>query len=102
MRKLIIFCLLALSGMTSNVGAVEMPDNSLGFASSGSGTVGGKNGIQMFVETADDFQDTVRGDLPATIYVNNKIDLTDLFVSSPGVIVDVGSNKSIIGSSPNS
>ncbi|ONN40936.1 pectate lyase [Enterococcus mundtii] len=102
MRKLIIFCLLALGGMTSNVEAVEMPDNSLGFASYGPGTLGGQNGIQLFVETAHDFRDAVRGDLPATIYVNSKIDLTDLFVSSPGVIVDVGSNKSIIGISSES
>lgn len=88
--------------MTSNVEAVAMPDNSLGFSSYGPEIVGGQNGIQLFFETVHDFRDALRGDLPATIYVNSKIDLTDLFVSSLGVIVDVGSNKSIIGISSES
>jgi len=100
MRKLIILSLLVLGGFTTNAKAAEIPANSFGFANYGSGTVGGESGQRIFVKTAIEFRDAIKGDQPAKIYVNNKIDLTELFVSSPGVIVDVGSHKSIIGVSP--
>lgn len=99
MRKLIILCLLFFGGIVSSTEAAEIPTNSFGFAGYSTGTVGGQDGRQIFVDTAHDFREAVRGNQPATIYVKSKIDLTDLFVSSPGVIVDVGSNKSIIGTS---
>ncbi|WP_430617385.1 hypothetical protein IGI86_002649 [Enterococcus sp. AZ188] len=88
-------------GVASNVEAAEISDNSFGVVSYSSGTLDGQIGIQISVKTSHDFREAIHGDLPATIHVNSKIDLTDLFIFSPRVIVNVGSNKSIIGVSPN-
>ncbi len=72
-------------------------EDSFGFASVGEGTIGGVGGEEKFVYTAAQLKEAVKGDRPTIVKVVGKIDLTNLFESSPGVTIDVGSNKTIIG-----
>lgn len=69
-----------------------------GFAS---GTHGGAGGAVWTVWDSWALRDAVTGDAPRIIYVRGRIDLTQLFVGSPGVVVDVGSWKTIIGGDAN-
>lgn len=73
------------------------PEKSFGFASFGNGTRGGAGGAAWTVWDALTLRNAITGDTPRIIYVRGRIDFTQIFKGSPGVVLDVGSWKTIIG-----
>lgn len=72
-------------------------ERSFGFANVGGGTRGGAGGAVWTVWDAWALRDAVTGNAARIVYVRGFIDLTVLYNGSPGVIIDVGSWKTIIG-----
>lgn len=77
--------------------AAAAAERASGMATFGAGTTGGAGGAVHTVWDCFALRDAVAGDAPRVVQVRGRIDLTPLFVASPGVWVDVGSHKTIVG-----
>lgn len=74
-----------------------MENEMIGFATCGDGTYGGRGGEEVTVRTAVELKEALKDDSPRIVYVEGTMNLDELFVSSPGVVIRVGSYKTIVG-----
>lgn len=81
-----VLWVLVSAGRVSAVPPIATPD---GYATQNGGTTGGGDATPVRVTTAEQFRDAIKGDAPAVIIVDGRIDL--------GTSVRVGSNKTIVG-----
>lgn len=87
----------ALPADFTSLNATRDGGRSFGFASFGGHTTGGQNGGVWTVWDAWAFRDAINNNDRRIVIVRGRIDLTALFTGSPGVVLQVGSYKTIEG-----